>query len=122
MPKRLSEAKEEEILRAYEQWDPETLSVDELVEELDIAKPTLYLVLGRHNVTPKTARRWSAETEATKAIVPDAMLDRMADNALRVLLEEHSKLTAKVNRLDAAVRLHAERERCSHESKDLLLE
>lgn len=48
--------REQEILRLYEEWDPETTSSVELVDQIGISKARLYAVLRKHKVTPKSKR------------------------------------------------------------------
>lgn len=93
MPGRLSEKRETEILEAYEAWDSDETTVDELCADLGIPRQTLYLVLNRHGIKPKSQRRGTP--------VPDDLLDRMADKALETLLSELVELRNTVATLEA---------------------
>ena len=83
MTARISRASEQEIIDAYEAWDPQSTSIDDLAKSLHTSKQTIYTTLHRNNVPLKSAR-----DAAGKVQVPDVMLDRMADRALTVILEE----------------------------------
>lgn len=47
---------EQRILNGYAAWDPRSSSTDELLDELHVTRATLYNVLQRNGVTPKTRR------------------------------------------------------------------
>lgn len=82
--------KENDILRAYEQWSPDESTVSELASELGISRQRLYQILEKHSVTPKTRRR------VGDAKHDDALLAMMAENALTFLLDQLQGLRNEV--------------------------
>ena len=70
--------REQEILEAYEGWDPDELSITALVEELQISRQRLYNVLDKNQIIPKSKR-------AVQTVQGD-ILSEMAEMALGYLL------------------------------------
>lgn len=91
---RFTGQREAEIIRAYAAWDPLNCSAEELARQVGISKQSLYSVLHRNGVVLKTGR-----APTTVDIVPDDILDRMAQQALRFLLDELVGLRAENERL-----------------------
>lgn len=46
----------EDVITAYESWDPDEESSTELAERLGISKARLYQILDREGITPKARR------------------------------------------------------------------
>lgn len=57
----------EDVITAYEAWDPDEESSTELAERLGISKARLYQILEREGITPK-ARRPRSESLATRRV------------------------------------------------------
>jgi hypothetical protein len=84
--KRAAQERDDEILAAYEAWDPTTSTLQELAVELGISRSTIYNVLDRNGVEPKGQR---PDPEAAVAAQRgDEILDRMAAMALDRLLDD----------------------------------
>lgn len=94
---RMSSTQERKIVEAYEAWDPTRSSADELASSLSVSKQTLYDVVRRNGVELKSTRR---STVTGGEVLPDALVDRMAHSALRVLLDEVVSLRARVRELE----------------------
>jgi hypothetical protein len=99
------------VIAAYEAWDPATETVDELCARLDISKPTLYAVLKRNDVEPRQRRRIPkvrpdgdgniavGDPALGRLFEGDQLLQVMAQNALRVLVDEVKRLSREVDEL-----------------------
>jgi hypothetical protein len=83
-------SRNEEIIKAYEAWDPDTESATELAEKLGISKARLYQVLQAKGVTPKTRIGVGAGIRATDRTpgYDGALMSEMAEQALGFLLNE----------------------------------
>lgn len=93
---RLSRADEDRLIQAYKAWDPAESSVDELAAELGTSKTTLYNVLRRRGVLRKVQ---AARTDDARTLDLE-LLDRMAEQALDVLLEQNYRLKQRVAELE----------------------
>lgn len=97
----LAMSRTEDVLRAYELWDPEHESSTELAERLGISKARLYQILNSQGVTPK-ARRPRGVSLSERDIAARTTWDstRTADELTRrgvqSLLEELEELRTVV--------------------------
>ena len=89
----------EEIIEAYEAWDPDQESATALAERIGISKARLYQVLSEEGVTPK-ARRPSKGglTSRNVAFSRGPPLVGMGED-LRSLLNELTDLLEELGRL-----------------------
>ena len=74
--------REQEIIAAYEAWDPDEEGIGALVERLSISRQRLYDVLDRNSVIPKSKRG----PERSSAGMESGLLAEMAEMALGYLL------------------------------------
>lgn len=84
MARRFSKPREQEILSAYQEWNSDTETINELCARLDISRQALYSVLQRNDV-PLKGR------DAQVLSRGDAITKEMAKSALMVLIEEVTK-------------------------------
>lgn len=70
--------REKQIIDAYEAWDPESSSVNELADDIGISRQRLYQVLSKHHITPKTHRHGEGST----------VIAEVQENALEFLLRK----------------------------------
>jgi hypothetical protein len=73
--------REQEIIDAYESWNPDESTVSDLVDRLGISRQRLYDVLDRNGVVPKSKRGPGAVGR-----IEGDMLNEMAEMALGYLL------------------------------------
>ncbi|HEX7099316.1 MAG TPA: hypothetical protein VF377_08735 [Acidimicrobiia bacterium] len=75
--------REQEIIAAYDAWDPEVETVNELADRIGVSRSRLYEVLRRHNVELKTRTRSNVAPN-----IDSLLLQEMAENALSFLLTQ----------------------------------
>ncbi len=91
----------EEIINAYEAWDPDQESATKLADRLGISKARLYQVLEKEGIPPK-ARRPRDGTVASREVAflrveaERPLLDEMAERGVRSLLDELEALRLEV--------------------------
>jgi hypothetical protein len=91
----------DEVIRAYEAWDPESESVSALVDRLGISKARLYQILEKEGITPK-ARRPRGTTLAERGVsflwvdAQRSLLDEITERGVRSLFEELEELRDEV--------------------------
>ncbi len=91
----------EDIIKAYEDWDPDQESATELASRLGISKARLYQVLEEEGVPPK-ARRPREGTLASREVAylrveaERTMLDEITERGVRSLLNELAGLREEV--------------------------
>jgi hypothetical protein len=81
MPARINQSVETDLLEQYERWDPRSEGSKELLERLGVSRQTLYSVLARNGVSPKSQRG------STTAKTEDVNWEYVARMALLVLDE-----------------------------------
>ena len=83
----------EDIIKAYEAWDPDQESATDLASRLGISKARLYQVLEEEGVPPKARRPRVAylRVEAERT-----MLDEITERGVRSLLNELKELREEV--------------------------
>lgn len=81
MARKFTRDQEREILGAYESWDPDTETIGELCEKLEISRQALYSVLSRNGVALKGR-------EGQVVAHSDNIAKEMANQALQVLIEQ----------------------------------
>jgi len=102
----------EEIIEAYEAWDPDQESATALAERIGISKARLYQVLEEEDVPPKarrpkrkisdevaSLRSWQ-ETDSKPSVlsieVDSPLVEELAKRGVRSLLEELGRLRQEV--------------------------
>lgn len=116
-PLRLTTARENEIILAYEAWDPEAMSVTELAASYGISRQGLYGVLRRNGVEPRSAR--NVGQRRPSPVLTDELLDRMAQQALRALLDELETAKTRLAALLEHVALdHLDCDACQDHASD----
>ena len=102
----------EEIIKAYEAWDPNKESATELASRIGISKARLYQVLEEEDVPPKARRPkrktspevaylsgWQ-ETNSKPAVlsieVDSPLVEELAERGVRALLDELRELRDEV--------------------------
>lgn len=100
MPKRFSEKQEREIVDAYRAWNETAENVEDLVTRLGVSKQSLYSILGRRGIPLKSRMNHSSSAE----MISNELLDKMAEKALRLLLEEQVHHQNRIARLEAKLR------------------
>jgi hypothetical protein len=75
--------REQEIIAAYEQWEPDEQPISELVERLSISRQRLYGVLERNHIVPKSKR-----ARTGMGMVDAPLMTEMAEMALGYLLTQ----------------------------------
>ncbi len=86
---RLSPERRQEILDAYQVWDPQVESSDQLAQRLGTTKATLYKLVGEAGLTMRGTR----QPRATPTDESYSQAEAMARVALQSLLERHEQLT-----------------------------
>ena len=89
----------EDVVTAYESWDPDEESSTELAERLGISKARLYQILEREGVTPKARRPQrrilANRVAAARSVPPDSDARPVVERArwaLDSLLQEITHL------------------------------
>ena len=91
----------EDIIKAYEDWDPDQESATDLASRLGISKARLYQVLEKEGISPK-ARRPREGTLASREVAylrveaERTMLDEITERGVRSLLDELKALREEV--------------------------
>ena len=96
----------EDIIKAYEAWDPNQESATELAGRLGISKARLYQVLEEEGVPPRArrprersipSREWAArESGANDQKWGPEVSTEMAEAALRLILDELTALSTEL--------------------------
>ena len=108
--KRLSPSQESSIIEAYQSWDGSE-TVDDFAQRQGISKQTLYGLLRRRGIRTRTQEAFmSGDGEETTGDVPglaDWLVDKVATQALKTILEENRKvhaLESRIEELETALR------------------
>jgi hypothetical protein len=108
---RLTPERTEEILDAYEAWDG-TEKVDDFVKRFGTTKQTLYRLLRERGIATKTQTAFKSTpsngSDETSQVA-DWLIDRVAQQALRTILEENRqvhRLEERIAALEAYLRAH----------------
>jgi transposase-like protein len=96
MPK-LTKREEQQLVRHY--LDAAEPRVEDIADEYGVSKQTVYAILRRHGVRPDRHRPVSPDS-----VIPNELADRMAENALRILLDELLDARRRNEVLEAALR------------------
>ena len=102
----------EEIIKAYEAWDPDQESATELASRIGISKARLYQVLQEEEVPPKARRpkkkassevaylRGWQEIDSSPSVlsieVDSPLVEELAERGVRALLDELRELRDEV--------------------------
>lgn len=76
-------SREQDIIEAYESWDPDEKSVADLVEGIGISRQRLYGVLEKHRIVPKSKR-----SRQGMGLADQSLINEMAEMALGYLLTQ----------------------------------
>lgn len=94
----------EEVLEAYEAWDPDIESASGLAQRLGISKARLYQILDEEGVTPKARRPRSGSlsqrvygaSRSGPPLLPDEQVDLAAEEAIAELLARFRELRSQL--------------------------
>ena len=94
-------SRSQEVLQAYEEWDPDQESSTQVAERLGISKARLYQILNEENITPKARRprkrsladRHTAGRQTQKE---RDLLDELTERGVQSLLDELEELRRQV--------------------------
>ena len=96
----------EDIIKAYEAWNPDQESATDLASRLGISKARLYQVLEEEDVPPKARRprersisgRWAAarESDAGDQKWGPEVSTEIAKGAMRLVLDELTALSSEL--------------------------
>ena len=104
MVRRLTDEDRDGIVAAYESWDQDAESVNELAERLGVSKQTLYSVLDSRGV-PRKYRATPAPTAFFGKRVLAQPLDSLDDNSLLLFRHYADELVSRVQELENENRL-----------------
>jgi hypothetical protein len=85
-PTKVVKKTDDEIIEAYEKWDPTSSRIEDFARTQGISKPQVYAVLTRQGVVPKTRRGGEPGTGSTKEHLDriegklDLVLDKVGGN------------------------------------------
>ena len=110
MVRRLTDEDRDGIVAAYESWDQDAESVNELAERLGVSKQTLYSVLDSRGVPRKyrsavQLRAHMADRVKIRARQISAGLDELDDNSLLLFRHYADELVSRVQELENENRL-----------------
>ena len=106
--KRLTPSQEADIIESYRSWD-RSETVEEFARRHGISKQALYGLLRRRGIRTRTQEAFMSGGEEDDAVpgLADWLVDKVATQALKTILEENRKvhqLEAHIEALEAALR------------------
>jgi hypothetical protein len=98
---RIPRETEDRVISLY--LSDRSMTIEEISNQCGVSRQSVYTILERNGISPQRLLR---DHDSRTELIPDDLLDRMARQALQVMLEELVTGRRRAEALEAWVRAH----------------